>query len=58
MSTLLEVKDLKMYFPITQGIIIQRHVGDVKAVDGLNFKIRRGEDRYRMAQRASEIRRR
>jgi len=42
-QVLLEVKNLKMYFPITQGIIIQRHVGDVKAVDGLDFFIRRGE---------------
>jgi oligopeptide transport system ATP-binding protein len=42
-KVLLEVKNLKMYFPITQGIIIQRHVGDVKAVDGLDFFIRRGE---------------
>jgi len=40
---LLEVRNLKMYFPITQGIILQRHVGDVKAVDGLNFFIRKGE---------------
>ena len=40
---LLEVKNLTMYFPISQGIIIQRHVGDVKAVDGLNFFIRRSE---------------
>ena len=40
---LLEVKGLKMWFPITQGIIIQHHVGDVKAVDGLNFFVRRGE---------------
>ncbi|MFQ5343133.1 MAG: ABC transporter ATP-binding protein [Anaerolineae bacterium] len=40
---LLEVKGLKKYFPITEGIIIQRHVGDIKAVDGLNFYIRRGE---------------
>ncbi|MDQ4075142.1 MAG: ATP-binding cassette domain-containing protein [Chloroflexota bacterium] len=32
-----------MYFPITEGIFIQRHVGDVKAVDGLNFTVRRGE---------------
>jgi oligopeptide transport system ATP-binding protein len=40
---LLEVKGLKMWFPISQGIIFQRHVGDVKAVDGLNFFIRRGE---------------
>jgi len=40
---LLEVKDLKMYFPITRGIIFQRHVGDVKAVDGVSFYIRKGE---------------
>jgi oligopeptide transport system ATP-binding protein len=32
-----------MYFPITQGIIIQRHIGDIKAVDGLTFDIYRGE---------------
>lgn len=40
---LLEVKNLRKYFPITEGIIIQRHVGDIKAVDGLNFFIRQGE---------------
>ncbi|MHB0856604.1 MAG: ABC transporter ATP-binding protein [Anaerolineae bacterium] len=42
-DTLVEVKDLKMYFPITRGIVVQRHVGDIKAVDGLSFGIRRGE---------------
>ncbi len=42
-NVLLQVKDLKMYFPITQGIIIQRHVGDIKAVDGISFDIYRGE---------------
>ena len=40
---LVEVQDLKMYFPITRGVILQRHIGDVKAVDGLSFFIRRGE---------------
>ena len=40
---LLDVKNLKMYFPITQGIIFQRKVGDIKAVDGLNFSVRKGE---------------
>jgi len=40
---LVEVKDLKKYFPITRGIILQRHVGDIKAVDGISFYIRRGE---------------
>ena len=40
---LVKVRNLKMYFPITQGIIIQRHIGDIKAVDGLTFDIYRGE---------------
>jgi oligopeptide transport system ATP-binding protein len=40
---LVEVKQLKKYFPITQGILIQRQVGAVKAVDGITFDIYRGE---------------
>ncbi len=42
-NILLDVQDLKMYFPITQGLIIQRHVGDIKAVDGISFSIKKGE---------------
>jgi oligopeptide transport system ATP-binding protein len=42
-ETLLSVKSLKMYFPITRGIIFQRHVGDIKAVDDISFDIKRGE---------------
>ncbi len=42
-NSLLEVKGLKKYFPITQGILIQRKVADVKAVDGLDFGIKSGE---------------
>lgn len=40
---LVQVTDLRMYFPITQGVLFQRHIGDIKAVDGLTFSIRRGE---------------
>lgn len=40
---LLEVKNLKKYFPITTGIVIQRHIGDVRAVDGISFYVKRGE---------------
>ncbi|MGE5139787.1 MAG: ABC transporter ATP-binding protein [Rudaea sp.] len=40
---LLEVRGLKKYFPITQGIVIQRRVADVKAVDGVDFFVREGE---------------
>jgi oligopeptide/dipeptide ABC transporter ATP-binding protein len=42
-SELLRVEDLKVYFPIKSGLVIDRHVGDVKAVDGVTFDITRGE---------------
>jgi len=42
-SSLVHVRNLKKYFPITRGGIIQRHVGDVKAVDDVTFDIIRGE---------------
>ena len=42
-GALVQVVGLKKYFPITQGIIFQRKVADVKAVDGLDFTIQRGE---------------
>jgi peptide/nickel transport system ATP-binding protein len=40
---LVRVEDLKVYFPIRFGIVIERRVGEVKAVDGVTFDIRRGE---------------
>ena len=40
---LLQVRDLKVYFPVTAGLIFQRKVADVKAVDGVTFHIRKGE---------------
>jgi oligopeptide transport system ATP-binding protein len=40
---LIEVRDLKMHFPVTKGIIFQRQVGAVKAVDGVSFSIKKGE---------------
>src|SRR5712671_6086784 len=40
---LLRVEHLKMYFPITQGIILQRQVGWVRAVDDISFTVHRGE---------------
>lgn len=41
-ETLLEVKDLKKYFPITGGVL-GRTVGHVKAVDGVSFSLKKGE---------------
>ncbi len=40
---ILQVNDLKMHFPITKGVLFQRQVGAIKAVDGLTFNLRRGE---------------
>src|SRR5690242_10626456 len=42
-ETLIDVQDLKMYFPLTQGIILQRVVNYVRAVDGVSFSIQRGK---------------
>ena len=42
-NVLVDIRDLKMYFPVTAGIIFQRKIADVKAVDGVSFSIRRGE---------------
>jgi oligopeptide/dipeptide ABC transporter ATP-binding protein len=40
---LLVVEDLRKYFPVTRGIIFQKEVASVKAVDGVSFAIRQGE---------------
>jgi len=40
---LVQVTELKKHFPITRGIVIQRAVGAVRAVDGISFVITRGE---------------
>ena len=42
-GALVELDDLKVYFPIKSGVVLDRHVGDVKAVDGVSLEIRRGE---------------
>jgi peptide/nickel transport system ATP-binding protein len=40
---LVELKNLKLYFPIKSGVVLDRHVGDVRAVDDVSLTIRRGE---------------
>ena len=40
---LVEVNQLKKHFPIRQGLIFERTIGSVKAVDGISFSIQRGE---------------
>ena len=40
---LLDIKNLKMYFPVTSGMLFQRTVAHVKAVDDVSFSVKRGE---------------
>jgi oligopeptide/dipeptide ABC transporter ATP-binding protein len=42
-ENLVEVRDLVKHFPLTQGIILQRQIGAVHAVDGVSFDVRAGE---------------
>ena len=42
-NTLLDVRGLKMHFPVTSGIVFQRAVAYIKAVDDVEFTVRRGE---------------
>ncbi len=43
LTDIIQVRNLKMHFPVTKGIVIQRQVGAVKAVDGVSFSIKQGE---------------
>ena len=52
-SELLVVEDLKKHFPVTRGIIFQKQVGAVKAVDGVSFAVREGETSGSSASRAA-----
>ena len=42
-KVLLKVKNLKKYFPVTSGIVFQKEVGAVKAVDDISFEVFKGE---------------
>lgn len=41
-DTLLELRDVKKHFPIKAGLL-QKNVGQIKAVDGINFSVKKGE---------------
>jgi len=43
MTTLLEVTDLVKHFPIKRGVLVDREVDQVRAVDGIDFKVEAGE---------------
>src|SRR6201985_1414949 len=43
MTNLVEVRDLVKHFPIKRGVIFQKQIGAVKAVDGISFDVKEGE---------------
>ena len=42
-GALVEVENLRIYFPIKSGVVLDRHIGDIKAVDDVSLTIQRGE---------------
>jgi peptide/nickel transport system ATP-binding protein len=42
-GNLVEIENLRVWFPIKSGIVLDRHVGDIRAVDDVSFEIKRGE---------------
>ena len=42
-GSLVEVENLRVWFPIRSGLLLDRHVGDVRAVDDVSLTIGRGE---------------
>ncbi len=42
-APLLAVRNLRKYFPVTEGVLLEKTVAEIKAVDGVSFEIGRGE---------------
>lgn len=42
-NVLIQLDECRKFFPVTKGIVLRRVVGQVKAVDGISFKIRQGQ---------------
>ena len=40
-EVLVNVSDLKMHFPVTEGVFVQSIVAEVKAVNGISFQIKK-----------------
>ena len=42
-DAIVQLENIRKYFPITKGVVMRRAIGQVKAVDGVSFRIREGE---------------
>src|SRR3954471_20470793 len=42
-NTVLQTRNLQMYFPVSKGVVFKKRIGDVKAVDGIDLEVGRGE---------------
>jgi peptide/nickel transport system ATP-binding protein len=42
-GALVQLENVKVHFPVKSGVLVDRHVGDIKAVDGVTLEVRRGE---------------
>src|SRR5919202_5261911 len=42
-APLVELENLRVWFPIKSGLVLDRHVGDIRAVDDVSLQISRGE---------------
>jgi peptide/nickel transport system ATP-binding protein len=42
-GALLEIRDLRVHYPITKGLVLRRRVGEVRAVDGVDLDVRSGQ---------------
>ena len=42
-TPIVELDNIRKYFPITKGVLLRRLVGEVKAVDGVSFQIRKAK---------------
>src|ERR687885_2023799 len=42
-GSLVQIENLKVWFPIKSGLVLDRHVGDIRAVDDVSLEIKRGE---------------
>ena len=54
-DALLEINDVTKHFPVTRGIIFQKQVAAVKAVDGVTFRSSGGDARHRRRVRLREV---